>query len=153
MSLKTILVSVVAVFMVAYSSVVSAEESKVELSEQKEALISLYNKELISTETFNKLISKGLKPNTEVTLRITRNAQVLVKQLKSQVQNSQGAPQDGDEKELRYEREENGKIYGYVETERYFVSGGSGRWVQVHYSRTYLRDAPKKDDGTHKDPK
>ena len=127
------------------TSALTAEEAKVEIFSEETSLSELAADGLISDVGYNDLLVQGLTSDTPILVKVTRDLHLLSKQVKENINVGllSSLAQPGDEREHRWQREEEGSIYEYVRTERYFDSSG---WREVFFSRTYIGPAPKDGD-------
>lgn len=147
--LKYLNIIVVSLFMVAFSvKVAIAEESQLELHTAQQTLAELKADGMISEQGYAELLALGVEADTDISVKLSRNLDTIRNQLQSgddfNVQSS-SVPEDGDEREHRWEREEDGDLYKYMRTERYFNSDGNNQWREVYSQRTYVNF--DRDDG------
>lgn len=109
-------------------------------SKFKMTLADLRNKQLISEESVDFLLTEGgIQQETVVEVKAFQNINMFISQgvkkgeLASELLSVFANP--GDEREYRWQEASNGSIYAYVYIERFTEDF---RWIQVFYSRTYI---------------
>ena len=156
MSFKNIVLSILCASALSTFNMAIAKEEKnqeqVLISAEKGTLINLMQKGTISTDTYETMLEKGIKPSLEVTVLFSRGIDVVKSSLSSQSsvtgESIQLSNQDGDKKTLEYTRHEDGRVVQY--TEVYVYDSNIGGFRQTEFHR--VDKGPVPDDIPSEDP-
>lgn len=120
----------------------AAAESKVEIYAEKGTLANLYEQNLLTKESYTRLLQENLDPETTlVEVSYSRNVDALVRHVKDSSSTSAKisdvtTPVVGDQQQTRWQREESGHLFNYLNTYQYFEDRN---WIDVYFSKTYIK--------------
>ena len=148
---KCVLRAIGAAFLMTVSiNLALAEDSRLQIHNNDYTFTELRQEGLISKDGHTALSALGVAPGERVSVRISRDLGVAEARIQAgddlAALSSADYPEDGAEREHRWEREEDGDTFKYTRIERYFEANGSSGWREVHYSRTYVGPAPGDGD-------
>lgn len=148
MSFKSVVLAILcANALIAFNMAIAKEKNNQEqvlISAEKDTLINLMQKGTISTDTYETMLEKGIKPSLEVTVFFSRGMDVVKSSLTSPSsvtgESIQLSNQDGDKKTLEYTRHEDGRVIQY--TEVYVYDSNIGGFRQTEFHRVDKGPAP-----------
>lgn len=97
---------------------------------------------MLTKESYTRLLQDNLDPETTlVEVSYSRNVDALVRQVKDSGSTSSEisdvtTPVDGDQQQTRWQREESGHLFNYLNTYQYFEDRN---WMDVYFSKTYVK--------------
>lgn len=118
----------------------SATASKAKIYSEKGTLANLYQQNLLTEESYTRLLKEGLDPETTmIEVSYSRDVDALVNQVRdvsaaSTKISGVSTPMPGDQQQTRWQREESGRVFNYLNTYQYF---DDRNWMDVYFSKTY----------------